>query len=213
MYAESTIFVVDDEVEVQRSLCFLLNSAGYTAESFSSAEEFLDNYDPKRPGCAVLDVRMPGMNGLELQAKLIETGIKIPVIVMTGYANVPTVVQAMRDGAVDFIEKPYDDELLIKRIDEALYRDAQIRTQQAQHKLVMQRYARLSPREREVMVHLIGGKTTKSISGELAISVKTVDVHRARIFEKMKVDNAVELLRLISECDIRAEFFGAHGTV
>ncbi len=193
-----TVFVVDDELAVRRSIESLLSNAGYRSMTFSSAELFLENYDSQQAGCVIADLKMGGMSGLELQENLATSGSQTPVIIMSGYANVPAVVRAMRTGAVDFIEKPFTEERLLDRVEEAITLDQELRAAQEHQQIIEQRIDRLSAREAEIMQLLTAGKTTKQISASLSISPKTVDVHRARVLEKMQVDSVVELVLLVS---------------
>lgn len=199
MNQEPVVFVVDDDEAVRSSLKFLLQSAGLSAAVFASAAEFLHNYHPDQPGCLVLDSRLPGMSGLELQQQLTATGVRIPVIIVTGFGDVPNAVQAMRAGAVDFIEKPYDDAALLERIRQAIELDRRERTIRANRGEIMARLATLSSREREVMDRVVSGLANKSIAGELGISIKTVEAHRARVMEKMRAESLAHLVRLTAE--------------
>jgi two-component system response regulator FixJ len=196
--SQPTVYVVDDDLQVRESLELFVRSVGLNVETFASAEEFLDSYvdSPGPPRCVVVDVRMPGLSGLGLQDKLASEGIRIPMIIITGYGNVPMAVQAMRAGAVYFLEKPVNRQVLFERIQEAIDRDAVARQEQAREKDVAKRLAALSPREREVMDLLIVGKNAKQIASRMKISEKTVAKHRAKVFEKMRVDSIAELVQL-----------------
>jgi len=191
------VFVVDDDEAVCESLCLLIEDVGLEAKTFNNALQFLSGYDPSDGGCLVLDMRMPGMSGLELLSKLHEWGIGIPAIVITGHADVPTAVAAMKAGAVDFIEKPFRHQVLLDSIQEALRRDARMRHQRRDRQDTQSRLRLLTPREREVLDHLITGKTNKNTAYELGISQKTVDFHRANIMEKTGVGSLVELVHLV----------------
>lgn len=202
MMEEPTVFVVDDDASVCKALCLVINSVGLPAESFTSSQEFLDAYDCDRPGCLVLDVRMQGMSGLELQRKLLAEQCCIPVIFITGHGDVAMATSAIRHGAVDFIEKPFRDQVLLDRIQEAIERDRQIRESKAKVAEVMARVARLTPREHEVMKYLVNGDSSKAIAASLKISPKTVDLHRSNILRKMGVEYPTQLVRLAVEAGI-----------
>jgi two-component system response regulator FixJ len=198
MPAQPTVYVVDDDPQVRESLTLLMNSVGLNVEAFASAEEFLTHYrdDPGPPRCLVTDVRMPGLSGLGLQERLAAQGIKIPIIMITGYGNVPMAVQAMSAGACDFIEKPFSRQTLLMRVQEAIDRDAQHRAEQLRRAQVNAKLATLSQREREVMDLIVGGDNSKHIASKLAISEKTVAKHRAKVFMKMEVDSIAALVCL-----------------
>lgn len=198
MPAQPIVYIVDDDPQVRESLSLLMSSVGLCAEAYSSAEEFLEKYhdDPGPPRCLVLDVRMPGLSGLGLQDKLAGQGIKIPIIIITGYGNVPMAVQAMSAGACDFIEKPFSRQTLLMRVQEAIDRDAQYRTDQVRRGQVAAKLATLSQREREVMDLLVSGGNSKHIASKLEISEKTVAKHRAKVFQKMEVDSIAALVCL-----------------
>ena len=195
--SEPTVFVVDDDHAVLRGLRLLMKSVKLDVQTYSSAQEFLDSYDPARPGCLVLDMRMPGMSGLELQEMLQKKNISIPVIIITGYGKVPAAVQAMKKGAVDFLEKPFNDQVLVDQVQKAVARDAQIRQKQAEKEAVSAQLALLTPRERDVMELVVAGKLNKVIARELGLSPKTVESHRSRVMKKMKVDSVAELVTLV----------------
>ena len=191
-----TVFVVDDDAPLRRGLRFLLKSAGFEVECFESAQVFLDEYNPKTRGVLLLDVRMPGMSGLELQEHLRAERITIPVIILTAYANVPMAVRAMQAGAFDFIEKPFDGAALLSRVRRALAHDVDVRADQEQAELIQRRLATLTPREREVMELVVDGLLNKQVAAELGISMKTVENHRARVMEKMEAESLAELVRM-----------------
>ncbi len=196
MNSDVMVYIVDDDAAIRRSLEMLLHSVGHKARSYASAREFLDSFDPSIAGCLVLDVRMPEMSGLDLQQMLVQHKIKIPVIIITGHGDVPMAVRAMKEGAVDFIEKPFHDQDLLDSIAKALAKSLEIQQQQNGQAKFRERVSRLSPRERQVMETLVAGKQCKVIASELGISPKTVDVHRSHIMEKMQVKSLVELVRL-----------------
>ncbi len=196
------VFVVDDDEAVCRSLSVLIEDIGLDVRTFTSAREFLAEYDPKQPGCLVLDVRMSGMSGLELQSRLKELGYEIPIIIITGHADVPMAVEAMKTGALDFIEKPFRDQLLLDNIQKAIELDARMRRNRKESLDVQSRIQNLTRRERQIMDLLVLGKTNKTIAYELGISQKTVDFHRANILDKAGVDSVVELLRLTQKAKL-----------
>ena len=179
-----TIYVVDDDEGVRNSLRFLLKSVGLMARTLASANEFLNTYKPQQPGCLVLDVRMPGMSGLELQQQLNLRGAIIPVIFITGHGDIPMAVEAMQHGAFDFLQKPFRDQDLIDRIQRALERDARNRAALAQHERIRASFDSLTPREREVLALMTQGKPNKVMAAELGVSQRTVEIHRARVMEK-----------------------------
>ena len=196
-----TIYVVDDDEGVRNSLRFLLKSVGLTARTLSSAGQFLDSYKPSEPGCLVLDVRMPGMSGLELQQQLNVRGATIPVIFITGHGDVPMAVEAMQHGAFDFLQKPFRDQDLLDRIQRALERDTRSRTQLAQHEKIRTRLESLTPREREVLTLMAQGKPNKVMAAELGVSQRTVEIHRARVMEKMGASSLAQLVRMMMDLD------------
>jgi RNA polymerase sigma factor (sigma-70 family) len=195
--ASATVFIVDDDPAMRDSMSFLVRSVGMAVETYSGAQEFLDAYDPQRPGCLVFDVRMPGMSGLELQEFLSERGIRSPVVMVTGYGDVPMAVRALKGGAVDFLEKPFTDQELLETINEATDRDHRQRTKEAELSKVKERISRLTPREREVMDLVLDGKPNKVIAAELGLSPKTVEVHRSRVMAKMQVGSLAVLLQTV----------------
>jgi len=194
---EPTVFVVDDDEAMRRGLEFLLSSAGYDVESFDSARSFLNRCRPGMRGCLLLDVRMPGMSGLELQEHLEAERIGIPVIIVTAYANVPMAVRAMQGGAFDFIEKPFEGAVLLGRIRRALAREAEAHLDQDRRRKITRRLQTLTPREREVMDLVVDGLLNKQVAAELGISMKTVENHRARVMQKMKAESLAELVRMV----------------
>jgi len=197
--SEPTVFIVDDDLAVLKGLRLLMESVRLNVETYLSAQEFLDSYDQTRPGCLVLDVRMPGISGLELQEKLRQRNINIPVIIMTGYGEIAMAVEAMKKGAMMFVEKPISDQVLLDQIQKAIAKDARIRQEQDAQKTTTSRLALLTSRERQVMNLVIAGKLNKVIARELGISQKTVEFHRSNIMKKMKVDSLAELIRLVIE--------------
>jgi two-component system response regulator FixJ len=196
-----TIFVVDDDEGVRNSLRFLLKSVGLTTRALASAKEFLDFYQPDIHGCLVLDVRMPGMSGLELQEQLNLRGATIPVIFITGHGDVPMAVEALQHGAFDFLQKPFRDQDLIDRIQRALERDAHNRTALSQHEKISVRLASLTPREREVLTLMTRGKPNKIMAAELGVSQRTVEIHRARVMEKSGAASLAQLVRMVMDME------------
>jgi len=191
------VFVVDDDDAVRNSLKLLLKSAGLVAEAASSAQDFLKAYDVARPGCLVLDVRMPGMSGLELQHELNMRGAAIPVIFITGNGDIPMAVEAMQHGAFDFLQKPFRDQDLLDRVQRALARDADYRARLKQTDRIRERLASLSPREREVLDLVTRGKANKMVAGDLGVSQRTVEIHRAHVMQKMDAGSLAELVRMM----------------
>lgn len=194
-----TIFVVDDDAAVRDALKLLLRSVGQAVETFGSGQEFLDAYGENRAGCLVLDIRMPGMSGLELQQKLNERHSILPIIFITGHGDVPMAVEAMQAGAVDFIQKPFRDQDLIDRINQALEKDGNNRAALGERNDIRRRLETLTPREREVLDLVVHGKANKVIAGDLKLSQRTVEIHRARVMEKMQASSLAHLVRMVLE--------------
>ena len=202
---ESTVFVVDDDDAVRNSMRWLVESVGLPVETYASAREFLETHDPNRPGCLVLDVRMPGMSGLDLQEKLHEKGIVIPIIVVTGHGDVPTAVRAIKAGAVEFIEKPVNDQLLLDTIQRCIEKDAEYRRDLAVRGAIEARYLLLTPREREVMAQVVAGEPNKVIARNLDLSAKTIEAHRAAVMRKMEADSLANLVHMAIACEDQQE--------
>ena len=196
MNSKATVFVVDDDQAMRNSLQWLIESVGLRVETYASADEFINNYYPGRAGCLLLDVRMPGMSGLELQELFVEQEIRIPIIIITGHGDVPMAVRAMKAGAVEFIEKPFNDELLLESIRNALSLDMEQRATQSERAEIAARLAQLTPREHEVMEMVTDGKANKEIAQFLGVSAKTVEAHRARVMEKMQADSLADLVKM-----------------
>ncbi len=190
------VFVVDDDPAMRDSLRWLIESTGLQVETFPDAQSFLGRIGPEQPGCLVLDVRMPGMSGLDLQAELVRRGIGLPTIVVTGHAEVPMAVQAVKAGAIDFIEKPFSDQLLLDRVRQGIDRDRRERDDRARRGEVLRRMGLLTHREREVLELVVAGKPNREIAATLGLSPKTVEVHRAHVMEKMQASSVAELVRL-----------------
>jgi len=193
---EPTVFVVDDDRAMRESLSWLLDSVGLRVRSYATAADFLAEHDPAQPGCLVLDVRMPGMSGLDLQAELARRGVELPTIVITGHAEVSMAVRAVKAGAIDFIEKPFSDQLLLDRVRQALEIDLEAREVRRRREDARRRLATLTTREREVLNLVVAGKANKEIASALGVSPKTVEVHRAHVMSKMCVDSLAELIRI-----------------
>jgi len=192
-----TVFIVDDDVGVLDSMKFLMRSVGLDAETYQSAHEFLEALDLERPGCLVLDVRMPEMSGLELQERLVSMGSILPIIFITAHGDVPMAVQAVKAGAVDFVQKPFRDQDLIDKIQGALQQDAQRRRQLGDRADIIERIESLTPRELEVMNWVVEGKPNKVIAHSLGISQRTVEIHRARVMEKMRAESVPHLVQMV----------------
>src|SRR5688572_7797169 len=201
--AAPSVFIIDDTADVRKSLERLVRSAGLNAETFASAQEFLDRPAYAGTGCVILDVRMPGMNGPDLHERMAQRGMDLAVVYLTGYADVPTSVRAMKKGAVDFLTKPTDDETLLATIGQALARHAEHKAQQRDRTSSAERLARLSSRERDVMECVIAGRLNKQIASDLGISEKTVKAHRGRVMEKVEVRSVAELVRLCEAAGIK----------
>jgi len=193
----TTVFVVDDDEAVRTSLKLLLRSVDLPVETCTSAQEFLDRFDADRPGCLVLDIRMPGMSGLELQERLNAMHAMIPVVFITGHGDVPMAVEAMQHGAVDFIQKPFRDQDLLDRINQALEKDRENRAGLRERDNIRAHIADLTPREREVLELVTAGKANKVIAGDLDVSQRTVEIHRARVMEKMGASSLAHLVRMV----------------
>jgi two-component system, LuxR family, response regulator FixJ len=198
------VFIVDDDEAVRASLGFLLKSVGIAATSLGSAQAFLATYDALQRGCLLLDIRMPGMSGLELQRQLNLRGAIIPVIFITGHGDVPMAVAAMKDGAFDFVQKPFRDQDLIDRVQRALVRDQENCVALSQHTKIRARLDSLTPREREVLALMTRGKPNKVMAADLGISQRTVEIHRARVMEKMEARSLAQAVRMMMDVDSSA---------
>ncbi len=203
---QPTVYIVDDDDAVRESLKALFQSVGMVVETFASAGEFLASLEGPCVGCLLVDVRMPGLSGLELQAKLTERQVALPVIVITGHGNVEMAVRAMKAGAKDFIEKPFNEQLLLERVQACLDESQLAQRELDRLRSVKLRLEQLTTREREVLAFLVQGKPSKLIASELGISPKTVDVHRARVMEKIGIKSLAELIRLVVRLEQRGEF-------
>lgn len=192
----SIVFIVDDDESVRNSLAWLIESVGLKVETFPSANEFLKRAPYDGPACLVLDVRMPGLSGLDLQNQLAEVRRTIPIIFITGHGSISMSVRAMKSGAIDFIEKPFEDQTLLDAINRSLKKDKQIKIEQAKVKDIQQRVDSLTPRERDVFLFVIDGKLNKQIAFELGTTERTIKAHRARIMQKMKAESLADLVRM-----------------
>lgn len=201
--AKPAVYVVDDDPSVRVAMERLLKSVGLTVETFASAREFLDQATPEWSGCLIVDLRMPEMGGLDLQDQLGASQVSLPVIFLTGYGTVPASVRAMKAGAVDFLEKPVDDQTLLDAVHKALERDREAWRNQAKMQALHQRLAALTPREYEVLTFIISGRLNKQAAAELGTTEKTIKVHRARIMEKLRCASLAELVRLAERAGIK----------
>ncbi|HWX79533.1 MAG TPA: response regulator [Steroidobacteraceae bacterium] len=191
-----TVFIVDDAREIRTALSRLLTAAGFAVRAFDSAGRYLDEQDLEAPGCLLLDMCMPGMNGLELQRMLVHSPYARPIVFLTGQGDIQSSVQAMKAGAVDFLTKPIEDERLVAAIERALKRDAAERQERTIRNAIQQRFLLLTPRERQVMTHVIRGRLNKQIAADLGTGEKTIKVHRARVMSKLVVRSVAELVKL-----------------
>jgi two-component system, LuxR family, response regulator FixJ len=203
--SQPTVFVVDDDEAVRGSLKLLLKSIGLPVMAYPSAPEFLAAYRTEQAGCLILDIRMPGMSGLELQQQLNARGAVIPVVFISGHGDIPMAVEAMQHGAFDFLQKPFRDQDLIDRVQKAMERDAASREQLRQLGRIQERLDSLTAREREVLGLMILGKRNKEMAGGLGVSQRTVEIHRARVMEKMEARSLAQLVRMMLELEHRGE--------
>jgi len=195
--ADPTVFVVDDDEAIRDSLEMLLKSVGLRVETFGTARQFLASHDAERPGCLLLDLRMPEMSGLELQDRLAKMDCLLPIIFITGHGDVPAAVSAMQAGAIDFIQKPFRDQDLLDRIQQAIERDAKIRLVLRDRTKIRSRMERLTPREAEVMELVVQGQANKAIAYDLELSERTVEIHRARVMRKMEAESLPQLVQMV----------------
>jgi FixJ family two-component response regulator len=201
MITEQTVFVIDDEPDIRAALSMLIKSVGLKPEIYESPQAFLDSYNTSRPGCLVLDLRMPGMSGLELQSILADMGLHPPIIMISGHGEIPNAVQAVKSGAIDFLQKPVSDQLLLDRIQQALRVDTDNRKRHSNCQELRSRYETLTKREREVMQGIVAGKLNKIIAYELNVSTRTVEIHRAHVMEKMQAASLSALVSLSGQID------------
>lgn len=197
----ATVFIVDDDEAVRGALKLLLKTLGLPTQAYASAQEFLAAFDPLRRGCLVLDIRMPGMSGLELQEELNACGALLPIIFITGHGDVPMAVEAMQRGAMDFIQKPFRDQDLLDRVNKALEKDRAGRALLGSRERIRARIAELTPREREVLSLVTEGKANKVIAADLQLSQRTVEIHRAHVMEKMGANSLAHLVRMVIDAE------------
>ena len=196
------VHVVDDDELARTATARLLSAAGYAARTYATAEDFLAAAGVDAPGCVILDVQLPDRNGLDIQLALSERGVPLPVIFVTGHGAIPDSVRAIRRGALDFLTKPVDPDVLIAAVSRALEQDADARSARAQHARLRSRYERLTPREREVFLHLISGQLNKQVAADLQITERTIKLHRASIFQKLEIGSMAEMARLAVDLGI-----------
>jgi FixJ family two-component response regulator len=201
---DAVIAIVDDDPSAREGLQTLLRSAGWKVEAFVSAQEFLDRPDAEPPSCLILDLQLPGLTGLDLQKRMVEVGLEIPIVFLTGHGNIPASVQAMKTGAVEFLTKPLDEEELLRAIHEAIERDRRTRQQHAEIRELRQRYESLTPREQQVMQEVVSGRLNKQIAAELNITEFTVKIHRGHVMRKMRADSLADLVRKAESLRIRS---------
>ena len=202
MNAEPTVYVIDNDPAVRDGLRISIRSVGLNVETYASAQEFLDAFEPAQPGCLVLDVRMPGMSGLELQEFLHQRNIKVPIIMISGHGDIPIAVESVKKGAIDFIEKPFRDQVLLERIQKAVLKDQNNRREQNEQDKITSCLKNLTTRERQVMDRVVAGKANKVIAYDLGIKQKTVEFHRARVMQKMKAESIAELVKMASKISV-----------
>lgn len=195
--SEPRVFVIDDDQEVRNALELLMESVGLPASTYESAQAFLDAFDPGLPGCIVLDVRMPGMSGMDLQAHLVAEKLHPPVVIITGHGDVPMAVRAVQAGAVDFIEKPFNDQALLDSVHKAIEQDARHRGEASRLSELVKRHESLTPREREVLKLVASGQRNKVIAADLNVTQSTVEAHRAKVMEKMDAHSLSDLMRMV----------------
>jgi FixJ family two-component response regulator len=198
------VYVVDDDPSIRKSLGRLIRSAGLAVETFATAREFIEHHPHKGPSCLVLDVKMPDISGLELQEELLSQKYAMPIVFISGHGDIPMTVKAIKKGAVNFLSKPFDEKDLLEAVQEALQRDSMARALWAEQEEIHRRLEFLTPREYEILTHVITGRLNKQIAYSLDISEKTVKVHRGRVMEKMGVDSVAELVRLTEKADIKS---------
>jgi len=199
---QPTVYLVDDEPATRKALARLLRVAGFNVDAHASCEQFLHEYDPQTPGCLILDMMLPGLNGDELQKYLADNGSSLPIIFVTGHGDIPMCARAIKSGAVEFLTKPVDADALLRAVDEAIKYDSENRRLLVDVSAIKRRHSLLTPREQEVLIHVVAGKTNKKIAAELGTVEKTIKVHRARIMEKMDAGSLAELVRFAMQLGI-----------
>ncbi len=201
---DAIIAIVDDDPSAREGLGSLIRSAGWKAETFATAQDFLGRRGAETPSCLILDLQMPGLSGLDLQKRMAEVGLEIPIVFLTGHGNIPASVQAMKAGAVEFLTKPFDEEELLRAVQEAVERDRRTRQQHAELRELRGRYESLTAREQQVMQQVVSGLLNKQIAAELKITEFTVKIHRGRVMRKMRADSLVDLVRMAESLGIRS---------
>ncbi|HKX31790.1 MAG TPA: response regulator transcription factor [Blastocatellia bacterium] len=202
--SDQVVFVIDDDSSIRTAIKRLLEVVGLSVKTFGSGQEFLESKLPDTPGCVILDVRLPGYSGLALQVEMAERGIRFPVIFITGHGDIPMSVQAMKAGAVEFLTKPFRDQDLLDAVEKAIKRDRAARSQRFEIAALRERYALLTPREREVMALVVVGLLNKQIAIELGASEKTIKVHRSQVMQKMRAESFAELVRMADKLSLNA---------
>jgi len=202
--SDALVAIVDDDPSAREGLSSLIRSAGWKAETFASAQEFLARPGGQVPSCLVLDLQMPGLSGLDLQKRMAEVGLEVPIVFLTGHGNIPSSVQAMKAGAVEFLTKPFDEEELLRAIHEAIERDRRTRQQHAELCDLRDRYASLTAREQQVMQQVVSGLLNKQVAAELHITEFTVKIHRGHVMRKMRADSLADLVRMAESLRISA---------
>jgi FixJ family two-component response regulator len=203
--SDAVIAIVDDDPSVREGLSSLIRSAGLQVEAFASAQEFLARPGAEAPSCLVLDLQLPGLSGLDLQKRMAEVGLEIPIVFLTGHGNIPASVQAMKAGAVEFLTKPFDEQDLLQAIQEAIERDRRTRQQHAEMRELQNRYESLTAREQEVMQQVVSGLLNKQVAAELNITEYTVKIHRGRVMRKMHAESLADLVRMAENLQIRSD--------
>jgi FixJ family two-component response regulator len=202
--SDAIIAIVDDDASVREALQSLIRSAGWRAETFVSAQEFLGRRGAEPPSCLILDLQLPGLSGIDLQKQMAEIGLEIPIVFLTGHGNIPASVQAMKAGAVEFLTKPLDEQKLLQAIQEAIERDRRTRQQHAEMRELRERYESLTAREQQVMQEVVSGRLNKQIAAELDITEFTVKIHRGHVMRKMRADSLADLVRMAESLGIRS---------